>query len=420
MMSAWIYGLNMAPERRQDPAFESQVNAIEREFNPTTNEYGHEVGNRSTINRYMPVPYNLTMQLDLWTTTTTTKLQILEQIWMIFNPSVQLQQNSNKFDWSALFEVEMIETVWSNRGIPQGTEAEKDIASVRFNVPIWINPPAKVRRIKIIEEIVVNVNATSSLPDHEIDQNILDPMSCIGERIAQIIVTPGSYKIGVGIDGLAANEIILLSPYGNVDPELSWKQLFEAYGNIEDNETILRLKLDPDIEKNEDDILGTVTVDPVRKNILIFTVDEDTLPNTLASGPVLDIIDPVKSYPGDGSLPPAVPGARYLFIGDMTNGEEPATPFAPAPPSYWGLLNAYENDIVEFDGQNWFVSFDSRAEEDNQYVFNLATGNQYRFTGDEWVFTYLGEYAPGYWRMENINAGDLPYDPENPDPSDLC
>lgn len=415
MMAAWIVNLDPAPERRRDPAFESQVNAIERNFED--GEYGTEVGNRYTVNRYMPVPYNLTMQLDIWTTTTTTKLQILEQITTIFNPSVQLQQNSNKFDWTALFELELTNIQWSNRGIPQGTEQDRDVASLQFNVPIWINPPAKVRRIKIIEQIVTNIFEASQLPDEEIDKNILDPMSCIGTQIDQLIVTPGDYKIGVGTDGLASNEIILLNKYGSPDPLLSWVQLFEAYGNIEDFETILRLKLDPDIESSEQDIMGTVTTDPARPNILTYNIDVDTLPSTLPGGPVDDIIDPQLQLPGK-ELPIAIAGQRYLLVGHMTDGEEPATPLAPNSP--WGLVNAYENDIIEYNGTDWIVVFDSRAESKNQYVINLRTMNHYKFDGNNWVFTYLGEYFPGYWRMENINGGSSGVDPVNPSPSDLC
>jgi len=395
MMSAWISSIDMAPERRQDPTFESKVNAIERHFE--NGEYTEKIGNRYTIERYMPVPYNMVMQLDIWTTNTTTKLQLTEQIDAIFNPAVQLQQNDNKFDWTSIFEIEMIQKQWTNRTIPQGSEMERDVTSYQFMVPIWINPPAKVRRIKIIEQIVTNIHEMSVIPDDAIETGL----DCIGNQIDQIIVTPGDHRIGVGIDGLANNGIILLNKYGLADPTLSWKTLFDVYGNIEDYETILRLKLDQDIEVDDFDILGTVTLDPNKANILTFTVDIDTLPNTTVGGPVDNIIDPHKDLPGS-TLPAAVAGQRYLLISDYTDGEEPAVPFAPLGP--WGSLIANENDIIEYNGVDWIVTFDSLNEDANQYVINLNTMNHYRFTGEDWIFTYLGEYFPGYWRMENLNA----------------
>lgn len=419
MMAAWIAEMKLAPERRQDPAFESKINAIERNVvgaNDVGAEgvYGQKVGNRYTIDRYMPVPYDLTMQIDIWTTTTTTKLQILEQILTIFNPSIQLQQNANKLDWTSIFEVELTQVTWSNNGVPSGPDQPREVASLQFKVPIWINPPAKVKRIKIIEEIVVNVNAVAEIPDHEID-SIFDG-DYLGEPLTQLIVTPGMYRIAVGIDGLAKNEVMLLTKYGNVDPNLSWKSLFEEYGDMELVDTVLRLKLDSNIEEFDNDVLGTLVVDgTLPKNIARFEVDIDTLPRTIDSGPVNDIINPVQVFPGRG-LPAAAAGQRYLLVSDLTNGEEPAIPVNTGL-NPWGTITAYENDIIEYTGSAWVVSFNSRTAHKNQYVINLRSMNHYRFTGDDWVFTYLGEYFPGYFRFENVNASKAT---DGTSPSDFC
>jgi hypothetical protein len=415
MMAAWIVEIKTAPDRRQDPANESKVNAIERNSlgQGGGGGYGQKVGNRYTIDRYMPVPYDLTMQVDIWTTTTTTKLQLLEQILTIFNPSIQLQQNSNKLDWTSIFEVELTQVTWSNNGVPSGPDQPREVASLQFKVPIWINPPAKVKRIKIIEEIVVNVNAVKEIPDHEVD-SIFNSGDYLGDRMTQLIVTPGMYRIGVGTNGLQKNEVILLTKYGVADPTLSWKSLFEAYGDMELNETILRLKLDPDIENFDNDVLGNLIIDPLLpSNIARFEVDIDTLPSTIK--PVIDIINPGQVFPGRG-LPAAIAGQRYLLVSDLTNGEEPAIPINTGL-NPWGTITAYENDIIEYTGTNWVVSFSSRVENRNQYVINLRSMNHYKFTGDDWVFTYLGEYFPGYFRFENIHANDSG---TGTSPSDLC
>jgi len=415
MMAAWIVDMKMAPERRQDPAFESKINAIERNIE-AGGEYGQKIGNRYTIDRYMPVPYDMTMQIDIWTTTTTTKLQILEQILTIFNPSIQLQQNSNKLDWTSIFEVELTQVTFSNNGVPSGPDQPREVASLQFKVPVWINPPAKVKRIKIIEEIVLNVNAVQEIPEGDLE-GLLDPGAVLGDPMTQLIVTPGMYRIAVGIDGLAKNEVMLLTKYGLVDPTLSWKSLFEAYGDMELNETILRLKLDSNIEVFDNDVLGTLVIDPaLPQNVARFDVDVDTLPGTIDSGPVNDIINPVQVFPGRG-LPAAAAGQRYLLVSDLTNGEEPAIPVNTGL-NPWGTITAYENDIIEYTGSAWVVSFNSRTENKNQYVINLRSMNHYKFTGNDWVFTYLGEYFPGYFRFENLHAKNG--SGTGTSPSDLC
>ena len=53
----------------------------------------------------MPVPYNLTMQVTIGTLIQDTKLQLMEQILVLFNPTIQLQQNSNPFGWTQIMKL---------------------------------------------------------------------------------------------------------------------------------------------------------------------------------------------------------------------------------------------------------------------------------------------------------------------------
>lgn len=395
MMSAWVQNLDLDAERRKDPAFESRMNSIELNHDRNAGAYGSETGNRTTIERYMPVPYLLTMALDIWTTNTQLKLQLLEQILTIFNPSIQLQQNANFYDWSAIFEIELTKIVWSNRTIPVGTSVDRDVASLTFELPIWISPPSKVKRITIINEIVANVFEGADLPEERDLDGIYNPLENIGPVLSQIIVTPGNYRINIGINGLEPNEIALADQHGVAIPTLSWNSLFDCYGNLDANNSRIRLKINPDIESSDGDIIGTVSSDPTRDNILIYTVDEDTLPATIPSGTVDNIINPVKHYPG-GTLPTAVAGQRYLLIEDIIPEDTGTNP--------WESIHAHVNDIIEYNGIAWFVVFYAENEEAEQFVINQESGNHYRFTGDEWVFTYLGSFFPGYWILENLRS----------------
>ena len=107
----------------------------------------------TAIKRHQPVPYNLTMQVDIWSGNTDQKLQLLEQILILFNPSIQLQQNTNPLDWTSVFEVELTDMQWSNRSVPAGVDETIDVSTLTFTLPIWLSPPAKVKRQKIINTI---------------------------------------------------------------------------------------------------------------------------------------------------------------------------------------------------------------------------------------------------------------------------
>ncbi len=402
MFSAYIDNIKIVPERRQATQYVGKTSVVERDFDSLSQTYGTGPGIRQDVERYMPVPYDITFKLDVWTTNTTTKLQIMEQILTIFNPSIQLQQDSNILDWTSIFEVWLEDFTWTNRSIPQGGTEERDVMSFKFKVQAWINPPAKLKRSGLIAEIVTQVFNTSDVQGirASIDGGEeYDPFSCLGGIPIQIITTEGNYKISVA-KGTLHDTVTLLNEYGQEDPSLSWETLIQKYGAITPLITKMRLKLDPNIEINSSDIIGYIEQDPNNQNILFFTADIDTLPpNSLA--PITTIIDPVEVFPGNG-LPAAAAGQRYLLTSHESIGEEPAIP-ANVPASPWGqMLVAYPNDIIEFNGINWVVSFDSRNSTGKNYVVNNENSSQYTFDGEDWTYTYFGTYAPGYWRIDNI------------------
>lgn len=403
MMSAYIDSIKTAPERRQDTQFVMPATAMEREFNQTTGTYGPGPGVRYQVEKYMPVPYDLYLKLDIWTTNTESKLQLLEQIWMIFNPSLKLQQNSNILDWTAVFEVWLEDVTWTNRTVPQGGDNIKDVASMRFKIPIWINPPAKVTRSTLIAEIVTNVYNVGDIDAVEanIAKGYYDPFGCFSDIPVQIVTTVGNYEVSVekAEDGIH-DEVTLLHQYGNENPTLNWENLFKKYGKIQPNITHLRLKLSEDLDVTNTDIIGTIEQDPTRPNVLIFSPDIDTLPaNTLP--PITAIIDPMHTFPNNG-LPAPVAGQRYLLTSDVSIGEEPAIPPGVALSSWGSEFVAYPNDIIQYNGNFWEVIFDSINATGKNYVINNSNKAQYLFEGNGWTYSYYGKYCPGYWRIDGI------------------
>jgi len=401
MFSAWIENVKMVPDRRQATQYVGKVSTIERQFDATTQTYSSGPGVRQDVERYMPVPYDFYFRLDVWTTNVTTKLQIMEQICTIFNPSIQLQQNSNLLDWTSIFEVWLEDVVWSSRNIPQGANDDRDVMSFKFKIQGWINPPAKLKRSGLIAEIVTQVFDTDVQNIKGQIDGTYDPFSSFNSIPIQIVTTEGNYRISVSKTD-EVDTITLLNEYGQVDPLLSWQSLIQKYGQITPNITKIRLKLDPDLEVDTSDIIGGIAQDLQNQSVLFFTPDVDTLPaNTLL--PIAEIIDPIEVTPGNG-LPVAVPGQRYLLTSITGGGEEPAIP-PNVPNSPWGqMLIAYPNDIIEFNGIDWIVSFDSRSSSGKNYVINNTNSSQYVFdsTTQEWAYTYYGIFNPGYWRIDNI------------------
>jgi hypothetical protein len=146
----------------------------------------------------------------------------------------------------------------------------------------------------------------------------------------------------------------------------------------------------------DESIVGQVTINPADDRLLIFSIDPDTAPaNTLS--PVNAVIDPLVSGPGDG-LPAAAPGQRYLLTQDTGATGNQSNPLAWSSAIGQPLI-AKANDIIEYVGNRWRISFNSTIEQDIQYVTNITTGIQYRWADSTWVKSIDGLYPGGSWNL---------------------
>lgn len=391
MISCYITGLEYNPDRRQDPTFVEKKHIRMRKFDPNTNEYNTQQGNAFTIERMMPVPYTLNMSVDIWTSNTNQKLQLLEQLLVLFNPALEIQSTDNYLDWTSLSYIELSGTQFTSRAIPQGVDEAIDIATLTFTVPIFLSAPAKVKKLGVINKIVASIyDDQGGIADGVIDGQIL-----MGTRQKFTPMNFGIILLGNNVQILDRNETttnkVDYSPLD--DPptkigsdDVSWAALINQYGELQSGISQLRLETGGTAE-----IVGTVAFHPSDPHKLLWTVQSDTIPtNSLPA--ITKIINPLKSAP-DVGLDTSASGQRYLIlnaIGDSSNTDGPDA---------WGNLVAGANDIIEYNGVNWQVAFDSSEENGIQYITNTNTGLQYKWTGSEWIKSFEGEYKAGEWSI---------------------
>lgn len=385
-ISCYIAELLPNAERRLQPTFRDRVQVYEKAYDPTAGEYEENIGETYTLERYSPIPYDLTINVDIWTSNTEQKLQLLEQILLLFNPSVNLQSSNNPFDWTSLGVVELINITWSARSIPMGNDDIIDVASLIYQLPIYLSPPAKVKRQVLIHSILAN-----SYADIDTDIDIDSINISINRSTVRQWVTFEDRHIRVNSDSIE----LLNRDNTNVDRKagdgslLNWDEHFRLHGGIKNGITEIRLKIgfDP-ITENADEVVLIVSEVPTNPNLLSYQVSIETLPPdtiTMVNG----VIDPQRSRPGAGNLPAAAAGQRYL----LTNH---TVPFASGP---WGLCEANANDIIEYNGTNWIVSFDASAVNVVGYTTNANTMKKLYYTGTEWVMALEGIFEEGHWRI---------------------
>jgi len=383
LITYYISGLEYDQKRTQDPTYVDRINVRQRTFNTETGQYESVQGQAFTVERLMPVPYTLRITVDFWTTNYQQKLELIEQLGTLFNPSMEIQSTDNFIDWTSLSVVYQDGLTFSSRTIPQGTANPIDVMSWKFYMPIWLSNAAKLKKMGVIEKVIASIFKGTALQDIQNDDLLL------GTRQK---ITPYGYKVllmGNRLQLLPADNNSFVS---NVDlnyPEppdtsLYWTSLLNVYGTIRPGISQIWLQ-NPYMNT---DIVGTIVPDPTDDRLLIYDIDADTLPqNTLS--PVNSVVNPLVAGPNAG-LPGPINGVRYLLVESV--GSE------GSPTVAWGELIANANDIVEYDADSasWYVSFDSQVSTTVEYVTNLTTSIQYRYTPDGvWMKSYEGWYAQG-------------------------
>jgi len=395
LMTFYITDLKYDRARMQEPYFVDNIRVRQRTYDSNTDTYETTQGNAFTIERAMPVPYELTINLDIWTSNTNQKMQLLEQILTLFNPGLEIQSTDNYIDWTSLTVLYLKDSRWSNRTIPVNAGTDIDIATLSFTLPMWITPPAKVKKLGVVERIIASVyDANGDLCNALTDSDLL-----LGTRQK---FTPYGYQVLL-IDGrlqaLRQQQVVdepnsSLTPDDSPSSNLLWHNVIGMYGTLRSGISYITLE-----QPDGTDVTGTVAFDPTDDRFLLFTVNEGTVPpNTLQ--PITAVIDPLAGGPGAG-LPAAAAGQRYLFTQATGSYNNPGL---TNPDAWEGTdgqpLIANANDIVEYDGTRWQIYFDSTTSPDNiQYVTNLTTELQYRWTGTAWVKSYQGLYPGGSWSL---------------------
>jgi hypothetical protein len=395
MMSFYITDLKYDRPRIQEPYYVSNIQVRQRTYDTATDAYETTQGNAFTIERAMPVPYELTINLDIWTSNTNQKMQLLEQILTLFNPSLEIQSTDNYIDWTSLTVLYLKDSRWSSRAIPVNTDTSIDIATLTFTLPMWITPPAKVKKLGVVERIIASVyDAQGDLINSITNSDLL-----LGTRQR---FTPYGYQILLidnKLQALRQQQVIdepnaSLTPADSPDSTLLWHGIIDLYGTLRPGISYVTLE-----QPDGTDVTGTVAYDPTDDRFLLFTVNAGTVPpNTLS--PITAVIDPLVSAPGYG-LPVATTGQRYLFTQATGSYNNPGS---SNPDAWKGIdgqpLVAQANDIVEYDGTSWVITFDSTSSPDNlQYITNITTELQYRWTGTKWVKSYQGLYPGGGWSL---------------------
>jgi hypothetical protein len=332
-----------------------------------------------------------------------------------------LQTTDNYVDWTSLTVLHLTDIRWSNRTIPIGIDSEIDIATMSFETPIFITPPAKVKKLGVITSVIANmwdeergtIDLSQSMPEMTAYTEELPPIEEVvkndSERstvtridtdLGQRSTVATSYRnYGVYIRGNNA-QLIERDNIGTVQ----WLKPIESYpGTYIADVSEIRLRTETGF------IVGTFTINPFNDFELSINWDTDTLPTgDVVSGPARDtnsytsfdkIVDPLTYNPTNDK----VAGFRILVLSAI-NDSSSINNAGYDGPDAWKNNNgtdfvANANDVIEWDGASWNTVIDSTDSTNGINQKNLTTGIVYKWNGEDWLQAFEGEYPVGTWEL---------------------
>lgn len=404
-ISVYITGLELDRDRLTDATYTRSTNIRERAYDEDAGEYLNFQGKNYTVERLIPTPYLMRLNADIWASNTDQKLQILEQILVLFNPSLEMQTTDNFIDWTSITVVNLENVTWSNRSIPVGVDSEIDVATLTFSIPIYISPPTKVRKMGVITNVITSmfdetrgtIESGVSAPELNRYDDFARAGSTVNEfgskaqsEVANQMANVNYNTYVVYLESGTA-QLIARGIVGNV----SWREIFEALPGTyrADVSRIYLTSID-----NANTVTGTFTLNPFDEGKIEINFDTDTFPTdtVIAGRTSIDyIIDPTRFNPTDVKTA----GLRLLLLEDVGSVDAAEVALAWRNTDGTGLI-ASANDIVEWDGSKWVIVFDASATTELTYTTNLNTGTQYRYKDGEWFKSIEGDYPIGTWRVE--------------------
>lgn len=161
VMSTYLLAVDLAPERRKGVGFTERKTVLQ--------QGGVYPTDLKVMERVMPIPYDFTFELAIYASNMDQMFQILEQLLIIFDPTLQIQTNDSPYDWSRQTNVELL-SIEQEENYPIGTEKRMIVWTLNFRMEGWISPPMDFKE-NLVKKIVMRFGDLDRFSLNEYDGN---------------------------------------------------------------------------------------------------------------------------------------------------------------------------------------------------------------------------------------------------------
>jgi len=295
--------------------------------------------------------------------------------------------------------LELMDIQYTNQVVPSGDQ-ELEIASLTFSAPIWLSPPAKVKRMGVITSIIARVfDEEGNITDDIINGTLMSRQVITFDNYG-ILITDNSGQ-GLYTAKLLSNSESTTTSFNTKTTkngvDINWLEILEKYpGKYVANLSKVQV-MKPDGRWAQ----ASISLNPDNESLLNLnfkTFDDSWPTNTVIAGrgTIDAIIDPTKP-----TNRIATSGLRYLILEDINITDRTYGPENASQPgvAQWGDLIANANDIIEYNGTEWTVIFNSQQTNTLTYITNAYTGVQYKWDSAQWTKSMEGVYPAGKWQI---------------------
>lgn len=143
LIAGYLVAIELAPEKKMSKFHQENVSFQKNDSTRTVSQ------------RVMGVPYRGLMDVSIFTSNGEQMFQLLEQILLMFNPTLGIQVNDNVHDWSYITTAELL-SIANEQNNPSGIDERYIQQTLSFSFDFWLNYPYK-EYDKIIQQITSNV-----------------------------------------------------------------------------------------------------------------------------------------------------------------------------------------------------------------------------------------------------------------------
>jgi len=174
IMTFQLVNVDMAPELRKGVGVKRRTT-----YMPTGGQFPDDM---KVVEQRQPVPYRAVFELFIWASNQDQHYQIMEQIFTLFDPQLQIQTDDDIFDWTKMTSVEMLD-VRFDETVPVGGDRRLIQSRLGFMAPIYLSVPAKVHD-NYVKDIYLRIGAVGSNVKNSYD--IIADLDAQGEEYEKV------------------------------------------------------------------------------------------------------------------------------------------------------------------------------------------------------------------------------------------